>query len=148
MIIVLVIAILTDVIDGYLARRFKEETRLGTFLDPTADKLFFGGGIIILIIKYHLPWYYLLALSRDVLVAVVSLILLARVKGKKIEFFSSFWGKATTTMQAVTISAIILLLLKFAIPMRMIDFLVLVTFSLGIISSAHYVTIGIKKGYI
>ena len=90
MIIVLVIAILTDVIDGYLARRFKEETRLGTFLDPTADKLFFGGGIIILIIKYHLPWYYLLALSRDVLVAVVSLILLARVKGKKIEFFSNF----------------------------------------------------------
>src|SRR3989344_2476882 len=66
--VTLAIAIITDVTDGYLARKLKEETAIGKFLDPLSDKVFFGSAIVVLVVVKGLPSYYLLAITRDVLV--------------------------------------------------------------------------------
>jgi CDP-diacylglycerol--glycerol-3-phosphate 3-phosphatidyltransferase len=139
------IATVTDVTDGYLARRLKEETKLGKTLDPLADKLFFGGGMIVLIMKYDLPPYYFLAIARDVLVGIGGIIFL--VMGKAVEFTTTAWGKATTVVQAIAMAMIILLLLGI-VSERVTGFFVLLTFLIGIIASAHYLTLCFRKGYI
>ncbi len=147
--IIFIIAAASDIMDGYLARKLNEESDWGRFFDPVADKLFFGLGIIVLIIKYDLPAYYFLAITRDVLLGVGSLYAWLKLGGgKRLEFFSSRWGKATTVLQACTIMAIGVYLFNAGITVRAVDFLVLVTFILSIITTWHYFTIGIKKGYI
>ncbi len=147
--VTLAIAIITDVTDGYLARRLKEETAIGKFLDPLSDKVFFGSAIVVLVVLKGLPFYYLLAITRDVLVGVAGIIVLARAEDRsKITFFSSAWGKATTTAQALAVGSMALFLFGAPMPFRVVDFLVLVTFLLGVISSVHYLTTWVRKGYI
>ena len=147
--LVFAIAIITDLVDGYVARRFKQETALGKLLDPVADKVFFGVGTIVIILKSGLPPYYFLAMTRDVLIGIGGLYALAKSEDrKKMEFSPSWWGKGTTAFQALTIIAIMLQLLGFAVRAQVVDFLVLVTFMLGVITVWHYLTMAIKKGYI
>ncbi|MBI4149916.1 CDP-alcohol phosphatidyltransferase family protein [Candidatus Woesearchaeota archaeon] len=143
------IAIITDMMDGYLARRLHEETAIGKFLDPLADKIFFMSAMIVLMVKYALPGYYLLALTRDIVVGLGAFWVIAKTKERKaLEFPASLWGKATTTAQAVTIGAILLPFFGIQVTHRVTDFFVLVTFILSIISIGHYATACIKKGYI
>jgi len=145
---VFIVATITDWFDGYWARRFKEETPLGKFLDPVADKLFFGTAIVVLIIKYQLPLYYFLALSRDAVISVVGLYIFFKAKKKKPDFTSSKWGKATTVAQGLAIFSVMLHLFGIGITTGLIDFLILVTFILGVISIWSYVGNWMKKGYI
>ena len=68
---VFVLAIVSDAVDGYLARRMNQTTRLGAILDPLADKLLLVGGIVVLSIDYRpiLPtipiWLTTLIVTRD-----------------------------------------------------------------------------------
>lgn len=107
---VFVVTCLTDALDGYFARSRNERTRLGTLLDPLADKSLLLSGIVMLTGPWgacfnpHLPvWYVLLVISRDVaLIAGAVLIHVAvghtevqpRVTGKLSTFFQMgliFW---------------------------------------------------------
>lgn len=147
--VTLLIAIGTDMSDGYLARRLKEETAIGKFLDPLADKLFFGMAMTVLIIKHGLPLYYFLALTRDVIIGIGTLFVIAKAEErKKVELFASGWGKATTTLQAITIVAVLFHFFAMPISLRIIDFLVLMTFILSVVSIGHYGLTAIRKGYI
>ena len=59
----------TDISDGYIARRFKQESEFGRIIDPLADKIFVGVFIVILLAYDLLPlWYFLVVLIRDVLI--------------------------------------------------------------------------------
>ena len=60
---IFVVIALTDILDGYIARRFKEVTKLGKFLDSLADKLIPLPTVLILIFVHGFPKYYLLVLT-------------------------------------------------------------------------------------
>ncbi len=69
----------TDWIDGYLARRTGTVSTVGTILDPVADRLAIGAGLIALVIADLVPlWAALAILVRDALVIAVGLVVLAR----------------------------------------------------------------------
>lgn len=74
--LVLVISSVTDFLDGQIARRFGQITRLGQLLDPLADRLFIFAALIGLAARDVLPWWLLaLIVGRDVMLLVVGIVL-------------------------------------------------------------------------
>ena len=74
---VLVIAALSDGIDGLLARKLNQRSALGAYLDPIADKLLLSSSFVILAFKKQLAWWLtILVLSRDVLILIVAAVIL------------------------------------------------------------------------
>ncbi len=69
----------TDWIDGYVARRFNQVSKLGKVLDPISDRVLIAVVAIAMVVAGILPWWAVAAvLVRDVLVAVVGLMMMAR----------------------------------------------------------------------
>lgn len=67
--VLLVLAGLSDALDGFLARRYGWFTRLGAVLDPLADKLFVMAMFIVFGLKGSLPWWLiLLVIGRDIII--------------------------------------------------------------------------------
>jgi cardiolipin synthase len=92
------IASATDVLDGYVARRFHAGSRIGALLDPVADKVLLSGSFLTLGLRGVIPWWLMtLVLGRDVLILGFAMIMLARKKRR--EFPPSVWGKASTAAQ-------------------------------------------------
>ena len=74
--LVLVVSSVTDYLDGVIARRFNQITRLGQLLDPLADRLFIFAALIGLAVRGILPWWLLLAIvARDVMLLVIGVVL-------------------------------------------------------------------------
>ncbi|GAB3133814.1 CDP-alcohol phosphatidyltransferase family protein [Marisediminicola antarctica] len=74
--VTLVISSVTDFLDGVIARRFNQISRLGQLLDPAADRLFIFATLIGLAIQQIVPWWLVLAiLGRDVVLLVLGVIL-------------------------------------------------------------------------
>jgi CDP-diacylglycerol--glycerol-3-phosphate 3-phosphatidyltransferase len=103
------IGILTDAIDGYVARAEKQATRLGAILDPAADKLFLVTAYLSLAIIPTLPaamrmpaWAPIVVISRD-LVIVCGWLIILLVTGKLQTPQPSKLGKVTTALQMVAI---------------------------------------------
>ena len=72
----------TDYLDGYVARRFDQVTRLGQLLDPLSDRLFVGTVLVALVVAGLLPWWLVAAIiARDVVLLLTSLVLLGRGAG-------------------------------------------------------------------
>lgn len=68
-IVVLMLASITDMLDGFIARRWHLRTELGSYLDPAADKLLFLSTFIIFTIKGEIPvWFTTIIIFRDALV--------------------------------------------------------------------------------
>jgi len=69
---------ISDWVDGYIARRWNQVSTLGKVLDPTADRILLGVGVVAIIIDGAVPvWLGVLALLREVLVSVAVLVLAA-----------------------------------------------------------------------
>ncbi len=74
--LVLVVSSLTDFLDGVLARRLDQVTRLGQLLDPAADRLFIFATLIGLAVRGIVPWWLVVVIvGRDVLLLVLGVIL-------------------------------------------------------------------------
>ena len=87
----LVIAALTDALDGYVARRMNLISKLGLILDPLADKIFAAVLIIELILFREFPvWLASAIISRDLLILLAGLFILDR---KKVASSSTLTGK-------------------------------------------------------
>lgn len=93
-ILVLAIAGFTDWLDGYLARKWHQISRVGQLLDPVADRLYILATLIGLLLRGIVPlWFVLLLVSRDVIMSVVLAVLKRRgVTGLPVHFV----GKAAT----------------------------------------------------
>lgn len=93
-IVLLVVSGFTDWLDGYLARRWNQITRVGQLLDPIADRLYILATLIGLLLRGIVPWWFVvILLSRDVLMAGVLWVLKRRdVVGLPVHFL----GKAAT----------------------------------------------------
>ncbi len=108
--ILFALASLTDLVDGYIARRLKQETEFGKFLDPLADKfLVLGAFIAFLFMTEQIQiWMVLCIVGRDML--ITALRYLAIWKGKSMR--TSRFGKIKTAFQMF---AIIVILLSFVL---------------------------------
>jgi cardiolipin synthase (CMP-forming) len=105
---VFIVSCLTDALDGYVARSRHERTRLGTLLDPLADKALLLSGLILLtgpwgrLFQPHLPiWYVLLVISRDVLLIAGAVVIHLAVA--HIEVRPRVSGKLATVFQMLLI---------------------------------------------
>jgi cardiolipin synthase len=93
-IVVLMVAGATDWLDGYVARRTGQVSRLGTLLDPVADRLYIAATLIGLLLRDIVPlWLVLVLLGRDLVLGVIIVLLRGRgVTGLPVHFL----GKAAT----------------------------------------------------
>lgn len=112
---VFVIAGVSDGLDGFIARRFKQESELGTIIDPIADKLLMTSAFILLTMPNvlqpakHLPvpfWVTAAVIGRDVLIIAVAgaINIMTGFRG----FKPSWLGKASTFVQVVAVGLILL----------------------------------------
>ena len=88
----------TDVIDGYLARRFGDTTKVGAYFDPIADKIMLSLIYIALGAAGAMPWWMVaIVFGRDILILLMSLygLLFTAVR----QFPPSVWGKLSTFFQ-------------------------------------------------
>jgi len=97
------LAILTDMLDGYFARRLNQRTNLGKILDPIADKAIISAVIIALILSNSsFPrWAFIVVIIRDVLIVVANIFLFHRTQ---IIARSDVWGKCTTFFLATALA--------------------------------------------
>jgi cardiolipin synthase len=100
--VALTVAAASDVLDGLVARVFKQETPLGIALDPIADKTLMTTAYFVLAFRGVFPWWLtILVISRDVAI-VMTAALISLVAGYR-PFRPSVLGKASTTMQVATV---------------------------------------------
>jgi|SRR5580700_1817901 CDP-diacylglycerol--glycerol-3-phosphate 3-phosphatidyltransferase len=96
----ILLAMLTDSIDGYLARRYQAVTRFGAILDPAMDKFFVFFALIVLFIENKLEaWQALAMVSRDFFLLLFGLYLSLTGHWESYRFTSIRWGKVTTALQ-------------------------------------------------
>ena len=104
----LLVAGLTDAIDGHLARKLNQRTRLGTLLDPLADKLLLTSSFISLAMLHLVPsWLVILVVSRDIILLLGTVV--AHVTSTPINVTPTFLGKGTTLLQLSYVLLIVLL---------------------------------------
>ena len=103
--ILFILAALTDLLDGYVARRYNMVTRMGKLLDPIADKIIMSAALVLLIPVGRAPaWVVALMVMRDF--AVDGLRSMAAAEGHVIE--ASQLGKYKTVCQIIAVSALII----------------------------------------
>jgi cardiolipin synthase (CMP-forming) len=103
----LVVAGISDGLDGLLARRLKQRTRLGEYLDPVADKLLLSTLFLVLSLVGKVPWKItVLVFSRDVGILITAAVLYATTSLRN--FRPTFLGKANTTAQIATVVVVLL----------------------------------------
>jgi CDP-diacylglycerol--glycerol-3-phosphate 3-phosphatidyltransferase len=94
----------SDWLDGYLARRWRQTSVMGTFLDPLADKLLVTAALVSLVALDELSaWIAMVVIAREL--AVTGLRMVAAAKGVVIA--ASKWGKVKTASQMLAIAALI-----------------------------------------
>jgi cardiolipin synthase len=104
--LVLVVAGLSDGIDGLLARSLNQRSSLGAYLDPIADKLLLSSSFIILAFKKKIAWWLtIIVLSRDILILVVAVVILL-ISGYR-PFPPSIFGKLTTAFQIILVFTVV-----------------------------------------
>ncbi len=105
---ILIVAGLTDGLDGLLARSLNQKTALGAYLDPIADKLLLSSSFVVLALNRKISWWLAtLVLSRDVLLLTAAAVILLVVGYRP--FPPSIYGKATTAVQILLVFAVVLL---------------------------------------
>ena len=133
-----VLAGFSDGLDGLLARRLHQQTVLGQYLDPIADKLLLSTLFLVLSVLHKIPWKYtVMVFSRDMAILATSAVLYT-IAGLR-NFTPSIFGKANTCAQ---IAAIFFVLLFQIYPMRAVwiarTVLLWATFAFTAISWVHY----------
>jgi CDP-diacylglycerol--glycerol-3-phosphate 3-phosphatidyltransferase len=119
-------AAVTDVLDGYIARRFNEISDLGKILDPLADKVFVAMLVILLLVQGALPlWFVLVVLGRDILILGGGLVVERRFG---VVLPSNYPGKAAV----VALSLMLLLVVIGAAPIIIDALMALSLLLLGI----------------
>ena len=137
--ILFVLAGLSDGLDGVLARALKQQTLLGQYLDPIADKALLSTVFLVLSILHKIPWKFtVLVFSRDALILAASTVLYA-IAGLR-DFRPSIFGKANTFAQVAAVFFVLLLAIehqRWIVIARLTS--LRAVFAFTIISGVHYV---------
>jgi cardiolipin synthase len=140
--ITLLIAALTDVLDGMIARLTDQRTRLGEYLDPLADKLLLMSAIITLSVLDFIPiWAVIVVVSRDAILLVGTVI--ANLSETNINISPTAMGKGTTFAQVCYVIAIMLQVTG-QVPVSLVEPFLWVMVILTVGSGVHYLWRGIQ----
>lgn len=141
--ILFLLAGVSDLADGLIARTWEQRSRLGSYLDPLADKLLMATSFVTLSIYRQIPsWLTVVVLSRDVIIA--SGVLLCRLADYSLVIKPTLLGKWTTTFQIATV---LLVLIHKIWPTHaaFVWAFFWITGGLTAISGFHYVYRGLKS---
>lgn len=137
--VLFVIAGFSDGLDGLLARKLHQQTLLGQYLDPIADKLLLSTMFPVLSILHRIPWKFtVLVFSRDISILAASAVLFA-ISGLR-DFRPSIFGKANTFSQIAAVFFVMLYAIRSTRWIWITRTVFLrATFAFTIISALHYV---------
>jgi len=141
--LIFVLGGVTDLLDGYLARKRGQETVLGAFLDPLADKLFVLGTLVFLVARDRVPeWLVVVLMSRELAITVLRSI--AASYGLVIAAGRA--GKTKTALQAIGITFLLIhfkykiLLLGFTLDFHRVGtYLIYLSIFLSVWSAGEYI---------
>lgn len=103
--VIFVVASLTDLLDGKIARKYNLVTNFGKFMDPLADKLLVSSAMICLVEMGRLPaWIVIIIISREFIISGFRLV----ASDSGIVIAASYWGKFKTVFQMVMIIVLIM----------------------------------------
>ena len=101
---IFVVASLTDLIDGKIARKYNLVTNFGKFMDPLADKLLVSAAMIALVDMGRIPaWVVIVIISREFIISGFRLI----ASDNHVVIAASYWGKFKTTFQMIMVCLMI-----------------------------------------
>src|SRR5262245_21616534 len=146
--VVFVVAGITDLLDGYIARHGHQRTKLGAMLDPVADKLMLGSSYLALTwtssLYLKMPvWLTVITLSRDAII-VISVAVVNLTIGHR-AFPPSLLGKVTTASQVFTAGLVLLLNCLNETP-PLARYVFIFTAVATITSALHYVYTASTRG--
>ena len=102
---IFIIASLTDLLDGKIARKYHLVTDFGKFMDPLADKLLVCAAMICLVESGQLPaWIVIVIISREFIISGFRLV----ASDNGVVIAASYWGKFKTTFQMLMIIVLII----------------------------------------
>ena len=101
---IFIIASLTDMLDGKIARKYNLVTNFGKFMDPLADKLLVCSALICLVELKELPaWMVIVIISREFIISGFRLV----ASDNGVVIAASYWGKFKTTFQMIAVVLLI-----------------------------------------
>lgn len=140
---VLLLAGLTDGLDGTIARVANQRTSLGAYLDPLADKLLLTSGFITLAALHLVPlWITILVVSRDLILMTGALLI--RLTESHVDISPTLLGKGTTLFQLAYIIVVVVLASHDMDP-RLIQPLLYLMVGSTVLSGLHYLYRGFNR---
>lgn len=138
--IVFIVSGLTDALDGAVARIMRQQTSLGAYLDPMADKLLVMSSFIMLGLMGAIPsWMAVLVVSRDIIILFGYGVIYFLVEERLI-VQPSLIGKLTTVFQLVTVGVVLLFLYDPQFTVAWLDdFLIFTTALTTVVSGFQYI---------
>ena len=140
--VVFLICMISDGIDGMVARLFNQKSRLGAYLDPLADKILLVTAFVLLAVRGYLPsWLTVAAIARDVMILLG--VLVFHLNRLEIKIRPSALSKINTCFQFITL---FMVLFKGCVlfPSVIYEALYYVTAALTIGSGLHYMYYGLR----
>ena len=139
---IFIVASLTDMLDGKIARKYNLVTNFGKFMDPLADKLLVSAAIICLVEMGRLPaWMVIVIISREFIISGFRLI----ASDNGVVIAASYWGKFKTVFQ---MAMIIVLIFDFGGFFGIIEMvLIWISLILTVVSLVDYIVknVGVLK---
>ncbi len=141
--LIFILAGVSDLADGLIARAWHQKSRLGSYLDPLADKLLMAASFVTLSIYHQIPsWLTVLVLSRDVILALG--VLIFRLADIPLMVRPSLVGKWAMTFQLLTVGFALLNKIV-TLPSLLLPALFWGTGALTSISGVQYFYSGIRQ---
>lgn len=133
---IFIVASLTDLIDGKIARKHNLVTNFGKFMDPLADKLLVCAALIALVEMGRIPaWAVIIIISREFIISGFRLI----ASDNDVVIAASYWGKFKTTFQMVMVCLMIVNLGAMFPWVRILtDIIMWIALALTVISLVDY----------
>ena len=139
------VASLTDALDGFLARKMKWQTYLGTLLDPIADKLLLSGTIFILWLNSYIPLYiFIIFIGRDVAILLGAAVHMTLMESETP--LPNILGKITTGLQIAYIVVILFFqIFQISLSLIILDVFILIVTLLSLVVYARNWLLDINK---
>ena len=130
---IFIVASLTDMLDGKIARKYNLVTNFGKFMDPLADKLLVCSALICMIELRELPaWMVIIIISREFIISGFRLV----ASDNGVVIAASYWGKFKTTFQMI---GVVLLIFNIPALSTLTTIIVWIALALTVISLVDYI---------